>query len=77
MELSRPHDAISALLGTAVVGRDGRRLGRVRDVLVERGADGRWTVTELRVARRRLSRRTWSVPWRDVVELGERGLVVD
>jgi sporulation protein YlmC with PRC-barrel domain len=77
MELSHPHDAISSLLGAPVVAADGRRRGRVRDVVAEQDGDGAWTVVAVRVARWRGPRRhVEELPWAQLAALRDDGTLV-
>lgn len=74
MELTHPDDAISTLLGAALYGPDGRRRGRIVDVLAERRGDGAVVVTGVLVRRRalRLRARSVEVRWQAIAEVDGR-----
>ena len=74
MELTHPDDAISTLLGAALHGADGRRIGRIVDVLAEWRGDGAVVVTGVLVRRRALRSRARSVeiPWWAIAEVDGR-----
>jgi sporulation protein YlmC with PRC-barrel domain len=74
VELSHPHDALSALLGARVTDERGARLGRVRDVRARRDGDGRWVVVALIVGGRVRSR--GEIAWGDVVGVEPDGVIV-
>lgn len=72
MELSHPHDALSTLLGARVEDRDGRRLGRVHDVVAGRDGDGAWSVTAVLVRGRWFGLRGGAeLPWSSVIAYRE------
>ena len=84
MELRERPLSFSALIGTPVVDKDGRRRGRVFELRAHRDGEGAIVIDDLVVGGRALLERLRGpsaagadIPWEKVVELGEDRILID